>query len=95
MLGLFFLLALADAGTTQWLLGHGGVEANPVMSWLYQAGINWFWIAKIGFSLFVIVMLEVAYLHRRIAGFRFIAAVVFFQWLVCLNNLYAVSRAIR
>lgn len=92
MLWMFLALSVMDCATTVWLVSRGATELNPIMAWVGGHGVIHFWLIKMGFAIFASVMLEAAYLTRRIVGFRVIAGVVAFQWVVVLINTIGIAR---
>lgn len=92
MLAGFVVLSAMDASTTVWLMHRGTAEANPIMRALIAQGDAWFWFGKMALALLCVVVLEWAYLNRRISGFRIIAAVYLFQAVIVVNNLILVGR---
>ncbi len=45
---LLFIFNIIDAGCTTFLIVTAtGYEANPLMAWLIEQGLEWFWLFKI------------------------------------------------
>src|SRR5947209_4304528 len=63
---LFASICLCDLILTLWLLQTGAaIEANPILRFYYELGIQWFALVKGAFSLVPIFVLEVIALRRR------------------------------
>ena len=84
---LFASICLCDLILTLWLLQTGAaIEANPILRFYYELGVQWFALVKGAFSLVPIFVLEVIALRRR----RFVqnllrAGIVLYVAIFCLG----------
>ena len=92
MLAGWIVLSAMDAFLSLRLLDMGATEINPVARWMLSLGDGWFWGIKMTAAVLVAVVLEAAYLRRRILGFRIITGVYFFQAIVVLILLHTAWR---
>ncbi|HZZ85128.1 MAG TPA: DUF5658 family protein [Anaeromyxobacteraceae bacterium] len=82
---LFVAFNAVDAATTAWLVGHGAVEANPLMGAVLSLGVVSFFCVKLGVAVLVAALTARFAIRALRALCVAFAGIVAWQAALCLT----------